>query len=85
MEKNKEFTGTEIKMTVGWRDELPTTVTYSSPYPDETIENIIHGFVTCMVGHTWHIDTVLEAMRDYVDEHMPLDDEEEVEDEDQED
>ena len=70
MENNSQFIGTELKMSVAWKGEKPTTVTYRSEYPDETLESIIHGFYTCLIGHTWAPETVIQGMKDFVEARL---------------
>lgn len=60
------------------------THTFQSPYEDEPIEDIIHAFYSLMIGATWHPDTVIDAMRNFVEEHTPTnyDDPEDPEEDD---
>ena len=50
-----------------------TTVTYELENSDRNISELIHGFVTCCIGLTWHRDTILEGLKDYVVEHSDED------------
>lgn len=68
---NIQERGIELAMTVKWPKELPTTMSYFSAYPDEKLENIITGFISCLVGHTWTYETVINGLRDYLEEYTP--------------
>ncbi len=55
------------------------THTFSSPYEDEPIEDIIHAFYTLMIGATWGHETIIDAMREFVEKYNNLDNEEDPE------
>lgn len=46
-------------------------ITYESPYSDETFENIVRGFVTCMVGIGYSESHVNQALANYLEECAP--------------
>ena len=48
------------------------TITFSSPYDDEPIEDIIHAFYSLMIGVTWSPEQVITAMSEFVEEHTPV-------------
>lgn len=65
--KNEAYT--EITMSNKWPDDPPMVVTYKSGYADETIENVLHGIVTCLIGLTWSKETIIKGMREYIEEY----------------
>lgn len=44
------------------------TVTWEQPYNDVPINEIIHGFYTCLIGSTYLPCTIIDAMKDFVEE-----------------
>lgn len=59
----------DMNMSIKWPDEEPTVISYHSGYPDETLENVIHAFVTCLVGHTYAYKTIINGLKEYVEDH----------------
>lgn len=64
-----------VKLTFRCKDDhhsckYDRTQTYESGCPDEDIYEIIHGFYTCMVGAGWQSNTILENMKNYVEENL---------------
>ena len=41
------------------------------PYSDLNLDEIFNGFISCLVGVTYHQDQVLRAMKEYVEERLP--------------
>ena len=46
-------------------------VTYELPYSDTTLDELIQGFIGCLVTLTWNENIVLEGLKDYAEERLP--------------
>ena len=56
---------------------------WESPYNDVTMDDILNAFYGMMVSATWQTETVISAMKDFVEDHSYiLEDEDGIEDED---
>lgn len=69
--RDKGSAGMSISMTCKWHDGLPKTVTWTSGYPDESLEDILYGVYTCLIGLTWIPKSVLEGMREFAEDRLP--------------
>lgn len=67
IEQEESFS--KITMTIKWSDEPATEVSYKLGYADTTLEDMLHGVVTCLIGLTWSNETILQGMRKYIEEH----------------
>ena len=65
----KNGRGVRVSVTTKWESDSAKKTIYESGSPDETLENIIHGFVTCLIGQTWHLDTIIEGLKEYIEVH----------------
>ena len=45
-------------------------VIWEIPYNDATLQDWIHGFVTCMVGITFPYENVLEGLKNYAEDWL---------------
>ena len=45
-----------------------TEVTWEVPHDDTTTEEMLKGFMGCLVGLTWYQDNVARAMRSIADD-----------------
>lgn len=45
---------------------------YESEFSDESLENIIDGFISCMRGNGWLESTIIEGMRSAVESYESL-------------
>ena len=48
------------------------TMSWESPYNDVSMDNLLYAFYGLCVAATWNPRTVLEGMRDFVDERLYL-------------
>jgi hypothetical protein len=60
---------TEIIMSNKWPGDPPFVITYKSGYADESLDNILHGVVTCLIGLTWSKKNIIQGMRKYIEEY----------------
>lgn len=58
------------RITVENNESHEKKVVWEIPYNDATLEDWIHGFVTCMVGLTFSQKNILEGLRDYANEWL---------------
>jgi hypothetical protein len=69
---NKEYLS---RITVENNEVHEKKIVWEIPYNDATLDDWLHGFLTCMVGITFSEETVLRGMRDFVEERLPVDEE----------
>ena len=58
-----------FKMTMSCYEK---TVTFEVDHADISIEDAIHGFVTCLRGLTWYEDTINHGLLNYLEEYTNL-------------
>ena len=46
-----------------------TTVTYELEGSDRTLDEVLHGFITCCIGLTWTKEQIISSMKEYLDEN----------------
>lgn len=68
-DNNRKEAYTEIIISNKWPNDPPLVVTYKSGYADESLENILHGVVTCLTGLTWSKESIIKGMREYIEEY----------------
>lgn len=68
--------GTRIVVSNAWKNEHPTSTIWETGAPDANLENVLEGFYGCLIGLTWHPDAILRAMKNFVEERLTDDTEE---------
>lgn len=68
------------------KDEVKTRLIYEnnedrfiweSPYSDVSMEDILDAFYGILIGSTWQPITILQAMKDFLEEHHMYEDNDE--------
>ena len=44
-------------------------IIWEVPYSDVDAREVVHAFVTAMIGSTFSLETIYDAMAEYLDEH----------------
>lgn len=70
----KNGRGTKISVINKWESSPAYETVYKSGAPDEDLEHLIQGFVSCLMGHTWSHNSIIEALKQYVEEHEDTED-----------
>ena len=58
------------KITV---DNYDYTVTWEVPYSDTSLDDLLQGFVSCLVGVTYSEENILRGMYEYAKERLNID------------
>lgn len=53
-------------------EQRESTTVWETPYNDAPLEEIIQGFVGCLVGQSWDEKVVLEGMYSYAKEVLGI-------------
>jgi hypothetical protein len=53
-------------------EQRESTTVWETPYNDAPLEEIIQGFVGCLVGQSWDEKVVLEGMYSYAKEALGI-------------
>lgn len=65
---NKEYLS---RITVENNEMHEKKIVWEIPYNDANLDDWIHGFITCMVGITFNEEQVLRGMKEYAEERLP--------------
>ena len=68
--------GTRVTISNAWKDYPIVKMTWESGAPDTPINEVLEGIFGCLVGLTWSPNVILNAMKDFVEEKLPNDSEE---------
>lgn len=61
--------GITLTLQSKWDRHPLKTMSWHSDAPDESLEDIVNGFFSCLVGLTWHPDSIIQEFKNFVDEH----------------
>ena len=59
-------------------EQRESTTVWETPYNDAPLEEIIQGFVGCLVGQSWDEKVVLEGMYSYAKDVLGIGDNAEI-------
>ena len=58
---------TRISITIG-----DNATSWETPHNDTNMEDMLNAFYGLCIAHTWPVSTVLHAMKDFAEEHLPF-------------